>query len=223
LYLGPGDPEIEGRMNPDVSGFDLDTDLLAEVEAGGPGGVRVWEPSRVAVVLGRSNSVEQEAHAAICRRDGVPILRRLGGGGTVVLGPGCVVVSLVTVVERAFVVGTYMEAAVGLLGRILSNEAGVPVQAQGTGDLCVNNRKVLGSSVFRRRRIFFYQASLLVSMDLALVSRYLPHPSREPQYRNGRSHQEFLVTLREVGCDVPLDDLIEILEREMSRNIGEIR
>ena len=62
-----------------MNGFELDTDLLAEVEAGGPGGVRVWEPSRVAVVLGRSNSVEQEARAAICRRDGVPILRRLGG------------------------------------------------------------------------------------------------------------------------------------------------
>jgi lipoate-protein ligase A len=67
------------------------------------------------------------------------------------------------------------------------------------GDLCVGDRKVLGSSGFRRRDVFFYQASLLVDIDMAVVERYLRHPSSEPEYRRGRSHRAFLTTLRGEG------------------------
>jgi lipoate-protein ligase A len=202
---------------------DLDTDLLAEVEAGTPWALRVWEPQDVVVVLGRSNTAEREAREDVCSKDGVPVLRRLGGGGTVVLGPGCLVVSLAKPVAKAFVVGPYMGTAVRLLAETLESETGVRISPRGTGDLCVGDRKILGSSVFRRRGLFFYQASLLVSMDLGLVDRYLRHPSREPEYRRGRSHREFLTTLREAGFARPPQDLVEGLKRELSRRVEEIR
>src|SRR3990172_4634050 len=152
-----------------VNAFSLDEDLPDRVEAGTSGIVRVWEPPAVAVVLGRSNAAEREARPGVCEEDGVPVLRRLGGGGAVVLGPGCLVVSLAKLVEEALVIGRYMEKAVQVLAGAIRGVAGVTVEPRGTGDLCVGERKTLGSSVFRRRRVFFYQASLLVSMDLRLV------------------------------------------------------
>jgi lipoate-protein ligase A len=206
-----------------VNDFDLDAGLVTEVEGGAPWALRVWEPPAVAVVLGRSNRAEREAYEDVCRRDGVAVLRRLGGGGAVVLGPGCVVVSLAKPVQQTLAVGTYMEEAVALLADAIEKATELRPEPRGIGDLCLGDRKILGSSVFRRRQLFFYQASLLVSMDLALVDRYLAHPSREPAYRNGRSHREFLLTLREAGCDLPLGDLMENIEGEFSRRVKEIR
>jgi lipoate-protein ligase A len=205
-----------------VNGFLLDDDLPELVEAGASELVRVWQPPGVAVVLGRSNAAEREARPELCERDGVPVLRRLGGGGTVVLGPGCLVVSLAKPVGESLVASPYMEKAVEVLADALWHVTGIRSVPKGTGDLCVGDRKILGSSVFRRRRVFFYQASLLVSMDLDLVDRYLPHPSREPDYRKGRSHREFLTTLQAAGCEVPAEGLIGGMEREISRRMEEI-
>jgi len=206
-----------------VNPFSLDEDLPDRAEGGACGIVRVWEPPGAAVVLGRSNAAEREARPEVCERDGVPVLRRLGGGGAVVLGPGCLVVSLAKLVEESLVIGPYMEKAVGILAEAIHRVAGVPAEPRGTGDLCVGDRKILGSSVFRRRRVFFYQASLLVSMDLVLVDKYLRHPTREPEYRRGRPHREFLTTLRAAGCEAPMRELTAGIELEVSRRLEEIR
>ena len=45
------------------------------------------------VVLGNSNKSEKECYQESCEADGVPVLKRYGGGGTVVLHDGCLVVS----------------------------------------------------------------------------------------------------------------------------------
>ncbi|MEW6486848.1 MAG: lipoate--protein ligase family protein, partial [Thermodesulfobacteriota bacterium] len=72
---------------------ELDQDLLARAQEGQGPLVRVWEPRAPAVVLGRSNRAEREADLGACAADGVPVLRRRGGGGAVVLAPGCLVAS----------------------------------------------------------------------------------------------------------------------------------
>jgi len=43
--------------------------------------------------------------------------------------------------------------------------------------------------------LLYYSASLLVNAQLSLVERYLRHPPREPKYRDGRSHLEFVANL----------------------------
>lgn len=179
----------------------LDEDLLEAVCADPGAGpqLRVWQPTRVAVVLGRSNRPEQELHLDACRADGMPVLRRLGGGGAVVLGPGCVVVSLVRRVVRSTALGEHMAFAVEGIVAGVGSLGGPRLVPRGHGDLCVGERKVLGSSAFRRRDVFFYQGSLLVAFDLGLIDRYLRHPSREPEYRQGRPHRSFLTTLAGEG------------------------
>ncbi len=184
-----------------------DEDLLAPSVLDAGGGVRVWPVREVCVVLGRSGRLDEEVYAARCTADGVPVYRRRGGGGTVVLAPGCVVVSVSEPLEDPVRVASRMARTVGALAGVIGRAAGVELVARGTGDLCVGDRKVLGSSVFARRDGFLYQASLLVDMDLSLVDRYLPHPPREPGYRRGRSHREFLTNLKDHGCRLAPDDL----------------
>lgn len=191
----------------------LDEDLL-ESTAAEPHW-RVWQPGQVAVVLGRSNRPEREIYLDVCRADGVPVLRRLGGGGAVVLGPGCVVISGVWRVGRTGGPAEHLARAVAVLAAALRGPGVPPLVPRGHGDLCVGQRKVLGSSGFRRRDLFFYQASLLVAFDPALAERYLRHPSREPAYRRGRPHRAFLTTLTGEGGTLGVAELVEMLRARL--------
>ncbi len=75
----------------------LDEALLEACEAGQlAGGVlRLWESPEYFVVLGRSSDPQVEVDLAACRREGVPVLRRPSGGGTVLAGPGCLMYAVV--------------------------------------------------------------------------------------------------------------------------------
>ncbi len=42
--------------------------------------------------------------------------------------------------------------------------------------------------MYRSRDLLFYTASLMIANDLMLLDRYLKYPSKEPDYRKGRSH-----------------------------------
>lgn len=198
----------------------LDEDLLVAVQTGGSPAVRVWEPPELAVVLGRSNEPEREVILNQCERDRVPVLRRRGGGGAVVLAPGCLVATLAYRVENPLAVGRHLGEAVQRTRSALHRAAGVAAEVHGTGDLCLGDRKILGSSAFSGRGVFLYQASLLVSLDLGLVERYLRHPSREPAYRSGRSHRAFLTTLGEAGYPWEPQDLGPRLHRELGVEVA---
>src|SRR5262245_45032152 len=79
----------------------LDEALLLEAEAGTSGEVlRYWEWPDPAVVLGAGGNLSAEVDEEVCVRDGVAIQRRASGGGTVLLGSGCLLFSLVLYFER---------------------------------------------------------------------------------------------------------------------------
>jgi lipoate-protein ligase A len=56
--------------------------------------VWLWR-NPVCVVVGRGQRIAREVHADACERDGVPVLRRASGGGTVFHDPGNLNVTLV--------------------------------------------------------------------------------------------------------------------------------
>ena len=75
----------------------LDEALLESVEAApeGPEWLRIWEMPSPVVVVGRSTKVHQEVNLPACQRRGIPVLRRCSGGTSVVVGPGCLLYSVV--------------------------------------------------------------------------------------------------------------------------------
>jgi lipoate-protein ligase A len=78
---------------------------------------------------------------------------------------------------------------------------GVPgVRREGSCDLALGDRKIAGACVYRTRGLLHYGASLLVDPDLSLIERYLRHPPREPAYRRGRGHRDFLAGLAQISA-----------------------
>jgi lipoate---protein ligase len=163
----------------------------------------IFVPGSTVVVLGSGNDQALEVNSEACAAADISVLRRYGGGGTVVLYPGCVVVSVGCWVKDVYQNSFYFDVLNQAV--ITALAAKQPKFAQlhqaGISDIVCNGKKVAGTSMFRSRNYLLYQASLLVDLDSALVASLLKHPTKEPDYRKGRSHSDFLTSLNAVAGD----------------------
>jgi lipoate-protein ligase A len=174
----------------------LDEALLLEAEAGRGGPVlRLWEWPAPAVVLGSGGRLADDVDEVACAADGVPVLRRASGGGTVLLGSGCLLYSLVLPYGLHPALAEIQSSYQFILGRVGEALGGTwaGVEQAGISDLAVAGRKFSGNAQQRKRHHLLHHGSLLYAFDLARVSRYLRLPPRQPEYRGGRGHGEFLM------------------------------
>jgi len=208
------------RATPELN-LACDEALLDWAEAhDSPGLLRFWESDRHFVVLGYANRVADEVNVEACRAQSVPILRRCSGGGTVLQGPGCVNYAIILPMSSVshpshsspapgpeqkhseggitaanqFIMGVHRAALTKLLGK--------EVTIEGHTDLAIAGRKFSGNAQRRKRTHLLFHGSFLLGFDLELISQFLRFPSRQPAYREGREHLDFLTTL-----DVRRDNL----------------
>jgi lipoate-protein ligase A len=176
----------------------LDEALLLEAESGHSGEVlREWEWSQAAVVLGSGCRLAEDADEAACLSGGVPILRRSSGGGTVLLGAGCLCYSLVLSYDRSAALRDIRASYCHILGRLRDALADIlpGITCSGTSDLAAAGRKFSGNSQQRKRSFLLHHGTLLYHFDLDQVGRYLRMPARQPDYRRYREHTAFLTNL----------------------------
>jgi len=205
-----------------IGDYDADADLFAATARDGRTRVRIQRPDRVQVVLGRGSRPEQELFAEACRADGVDVLRRRGGGCAVVLDPGNLVVA---VCLRAPGIGENRRWFERINRRLLDTLAdlGAPgIEAAGISDLALGDRKVAGCSLHRSRASLYYAASLLVEPRIELMTRYLRQPPREPDYRRGRAHADFVAGLAECFGGLSSDDLLAGLTPGLVERLSEL-
>jgi lipoate-protein ligase A len=65
----------------------------------------------------------------------------------------------------------------------------------GTSDLAVKGRKFSGNSLRAKRSHLLYHGTLLYEFPLDLISACLRSPPRQPDYRSGRTHADFVANL----------------------------
>jgi len=160
--------------------------------------LRIFEPRDVRIVIGRHQRARREVLLDAARDDAVPIHRRFAGGGSVVLAPGMLVVALRTAVDGPDPQKVF--AGVNrALGQGIAAACGIEPVCRGHGDLAIreggSERKVVGASLRIVRARAFYLGVCLHRDAAAPMDRYLAHPSREPEYREGRSHGDFCTHL----------------------------
>lgn len=184
--------------------------------------LRIFEPCEVRVVIGRHQDPRRECQIEACQADGVPIHRRVAGGGTVVLAPGMVVVAARLQHTQ---VGTtcYFEMMNDALIPGVAAVADQAPQCRGYGDLTVagtgdSRLKVLGASLRQTSKLVVYLGVLLVEDAVPLMERYLAMPSREPDYRGNRGHRAFCTHLGAHG--VTTARLIPALEASCREHLA---
>lgn len=179
-------------MDLEVLPYRRDELLLERCRRSGRPEVELYRPEGCVVVLGRGSRVELELNAETCRSDGARLRRRVGGGCAVVLDPGNLVVAVALPLTG---MGGVRTAFDGLTAWVIAGlaRAGIEdVEKSGSSDLSMDGRKVGGSCVYRAKGILFYSTTLLISPQTEMAERWLAHPPREPDYRAGRSHAEFM-------------------------------
>jgi lipoate-protein ligase A len=175
----------------------LDEALLLAAEKQGGEVLRFWEWPQPAVVLGAAGRLSEEVDEAACQAADVPICRRASGGGTVLLGSGCLIFSLVLAFDRSPLLRSIRSSyqfILEIVGDALQDV--VPgLELAGISDLAVSGRKFSGNSQQRKSSHLLHHGTLLYAFDLASVSHYLRLPTRQPAYRQGRSHADFLMNV----------------------------
>jgi lipoate-protein ligase A len=178
--------------------LEREREVHRSAEVSGAEFLWVWELERHAVVLGRSSEIEADVHLAACQADGVPVLRRESGGGTVLLGPGCLNYTLVLSCERRPQLRQVDESYRLILDAIVRALCLAEVRREGT-DLTRAGRKFAGCSQRRLRRTVLHHGTILYDFELPAVSRYLREPQRCPAHRQARTHDLFLTNVRLAG------------------------
>jgi lipoate-protein ligase A len=161
--------------------------------------LRVWEPPRYFVVLGYANRISTEVHLDFCQRNMIPVLRRCSGGGAVLQGPGCLNFSLVLKTNGS----TELQSIPGTNQFILrknqhalSTLLQARVEVQGHTDLAIGGLKFCGSAQRRKKHALLFHGCFLLHLDISMVEKTLPPPSRQPDYRANRTHSDFLMNAK---------------------------
>ena len=183
----------------------LDEALLEEAHEGllTTSVVRTWMAKAPVVVVGSSSHVDTEVDRSACAALGVRIVRRPTGGASVVLGPGCLMWSVVTpypqgtpTIEQLHT--SRLEPLCRMLSRTLPVSRG-SIERRGSSDIVVVDaqvvRKFSGNALRVKRNGVLYHGTLLDNFNMDTVARLLHHPPREPDYRSRRSHLDFLTNL----------------------------
>jgi lipoate-protein ligase A len=190
---------LELTLDSPAANLALDEALLetAEADPNFPEVLRIWEPVLPLVVLGRSSPVERETNLEFCRQQKINVLRRCSGGQSIVTGPGCLMYAVLLdyrkrpelrMLETAHqFVMTQVQQAIKRLD--------LDVQMEGTSDLTYQGRKFSGNSLRCKKNWLIYHGTLLCDFDLDLIANCLGTPIREPDYRQNRTHLEFLTQL----------------------------
>jgi lipoate-protein ligase A len=197
--------------------FYIDDLVLDRMVQGSKYVCEIYEAHRVEVVLGRSSTIEEDVNMETCADDEVPLSRRRGGGGTVVLSPGTVILSIAGRSKLQYHLREHMNAVNRIIVDTLE-KLGVDSPAiRGISDIALGMKKILGSSLYRRKDLILYQGSLLVNPDLSLIKRYLKQPRKQPAYRKDRSHEDFVTSLHNEGYDTTVDEIVETLREAFYR------
>ncbi len=177
---------------PEIPRWNDDDPLVARCRESGRPVVSVRPAPRLEIVLGRGSRPELELNLPAVLADGIPVRRRPGGGCAVVLDPGNLLVTVVLPVPGIGGVRAWFDRVTDWMVECLAACGVSGVARRGVSDLALADRKVSGSALHRSRGIVHYAATLLVEPRVDLVERWLAHPPREPAWRRGRPHREFM-------------------------------
>lgn len=189
---------IDVTLETPAANLALDEVLLQSIDANPTRGIlRTWSPEPYFVVIGRSNQLAIEVNEPECQAQGVPIFRRASGGGAVAVGPGCLAYTLILPLtdelRTSGVVVVTQRVMETIATQLSSLIAGISVR--GTSDLVIGDRKFSGNSQRWLRHAFLHHGTILYDFDLARIGQLLRPPSRQPDYRQQRSHNDFVTNI----------------------------
>jgi lipoate-protein ligase A len=178
----------------------------------------IWQPDKKYIILGRSNNAEDSVFIEKAVNDNIEILKRPSGGETVILSPKTLVISVKLPIDNSLKVHKYFALINEKIIEALQNLGIENLRQKGISDISIGEKKILGSSIYKKPNSIFYHAVLNISESPETLEKYLKHPKREPDYRNGRKHSDFVTSLKNESFEISS----EIISGEISKTLSQI-
>jgi lipoate-protein ligase A len=159
----------------------------------------IFYENKSSIILGKNLEIEKEIYL---HKNYPPVLRRSSGGGSVVHFPGSFNFGLIVNVDEYpdfKMIHKSYDVILNCLSKSLSEKNGkIKVVPGGISDLCVSTskgqKKISGNSQARKRSWLLHHGTILYNTEnLSGISYYLKHPPKEPDYRKGKSHRDFMI------------------------------
>lgn len=175
----------------------------------------VWQPKETYIVLGRSNNKPQDVlFMEQVKKDNAKVYQRATGGQSVVLSPRMLVVSISEGTKEATSKEHFFCYNQKIIRGLQELEI-LELCQKGISDIAIGNKKIAGTAMYRNRFKVFYHAVINVGEDLGIFQRYLKYPPTVPEYRRGRSHDEFVTSLVNEGYTIELHAIKKAIEKQL--------
>lgn len=173
----------------------------------------IWIPDKRYIILGASNRAEIALNVENVKQDNIMVLKRPSGGQTVMLTPNNLIVAVVFHQPNGLQPKDVFDKINSLIISVLKKEDIHNLSMKGISDIAIDGKKISGSAIYRKKDVLLYHAVINMGESATTFERYLKHPTKEPDYRNGRRHSEFITSLKEIGYTRNYDDLKIIMSQ----------
>jgi lipoate-protein ligase A len=183
----------------------------------------VLYPDRPFANVGYHQEAEREVDIPYCREAGIPVVRRVVGGGAILDGPWehdyFFIVppgSPGTEAEVAGFYECYLAPVTATLRRL-----GVTAERSGINDLAVGGRKISANGALQLEGSWVLVGDILLDLDIAAMSRVLRVPDEKFRGKLASGMAEWLTSVRaETGRRPSREEVSRILREEMVRAFG---
>ncbi len=160
------------------------------------------------IVVGRNQSVWQEVNTDFIEKTGIPVLRRISGGGTVFHDEGNVNISFIT--KNQFgKFNKYSEFTYPVIS--LLNECGAEAYLNSRNDICIGEKKISGNAQFTSAGKLLSHGTLLIDSNLAAISESLKVKPGISSPRASKSFRSKVMNVSEIISGLKAKTFIDLL------------
>jgi lipoate-protein ligase A len=173
----------------------------------------LWR-NRDAVIVGVHQNTAEEIDASYIRQNGIPVVRRLSGGGAVFHDLGNVNFSFITAapdhekLDFRFSCAPIIEALAAL---------GVPAETSGRNDITVGGRKISGNARYLRDGKLMHHGTVLFDTDFEKMAAALRVREDKFESKSVKSVRARVTNLREhLPADMTAQEFFSFLRQQIA-------
>lgn len=196
----------------------IDEALLESRKDGRSGNtIHLYRRRPPSISIGYFQSATEVADLDACRRDDVPVVRRISGGGAIYTDEMQLVYALITRPERPMKAKQGLETVCGAIVRALGRLGIEGARMEGINDVVIGNSKVSGSAQVIRKGVHLVHGTVLVDADLEAMDTYLRPHGTKMEHRGHETPAARVTTLKQLlGEASIMDDMKAALVAELA-------